>query len=75
MEAASLSCAYVACGRYDAYIASRLPAWDNCAGALISKEADAKTTDFQGKPYRWDSGELVAVNPVLHKKIMKELRK
>ena len=35
MGAAALDVAYVACGRYDAYIEHGIKLWDICAGQLI----------------------------------------
>lgn len=72
--ACALSLAYTAAGRLDVAI-TRLPPWDNCAGALLLQEAGAKVTDFKGRPYRWDKDELVAASPKLHKEAIKVLRK
>ncbi len=72
--AATLSLAHTAAGRLDLAI-SYLPPWDNCAGALLLKEAGAKVTDFKGRPYRWDGEELVAASPKIHGEIIKVLMK
>jgi len=39
MGAAALDVAYVACGRYDAYIEHGIKIWDICAGQLILERA------------------------------------
>ncbi|TSA45109.1 hypothetical protein D4R52_03080 [bacterium] len=44
------------------------------AAALILDEAGARVTDFFGKPFEWNSKGMIAANPILHKKIMKELK-
>lgn len=75
VESVALSGAYVAAGRYDIYITKNLSPWDYAAAALILKEAGAKVTDFKGKPYRWNSVEILAANPVLHKKVIEFTRK
>jgi myo-inositol-1(or 4)-monophosphatase len=64
----------VACGRLDFTTTKGLYPWDFAAGAIIMKEAGAQVTDFAGKEFRWDSNSIVAANPVLHKKIMKNFK-
>jgi len=71
----ALDGAYVASGRADLNIDRDAHPWDYAAGALIMKEAGAKVTQADGKPYRWDSRSLLAANPVLHKKIINTLNK
>ncbi|MDP3741488.1 MAG: inositol monophosphatase family protein [bacterium] len=72
--AAAVSLAWMAAGRLDVAITS-LPLWDNCAGALLLQEAGAEVTDFGGKPWRWDKGELIAASPKLHRQIMEAVGK
>ncbi|MDP3741489.1 MAG: inositol monophosphatase family protein [bacterium] len=67
----ALSAAQVAAGRIETIISAGLNPWDYCAAAIILKEAGAKVTDLKGQPYRWDSKEMVAGNPVIHKKLIK----
>lgn len=69
-----LHCAYLSAGRFDGLLQKGGKPWDLSAGGLIMKEAGAKVTDFKGKPYRWDFKEILAANPVLHKKIMAALK-
>lgn len=75
MESAALTGAYTACGRYDIFISKNLDPWDYSAAGLILAEAGAKVTDFRGKPYHWNSQEIVAANPILHKKVIEFTRK
>jgi myo-inositol-1(or 4)-monophosphatase len=42
MGAAALDCAYVACGRYDAYIEYGIKLWDIAAGQLILEKAGGR---------------------------------
>lgn len=72
--AAALSLAWMSAGRLDVAI-THLPLWDNCAGALLLQEAGARVTDFKGRPFRWDKGELVAAAPKIHGEIIKVLKK
>jgi myo-inositol-1(or 4)-monophosphatase len=46
--AAALDVAYVACGRYDAYIEYGIKLWDICAGQLILGRAGGKTVSQPG---------------------------
>lgn len=66
---------YTAAGKYDALIMGGLWHWDLAAAGLILKEAGAKVTDFEGKSWHWSSDpqNMIAANPVLHAKIMKEI--
>lgn len=73
MASAALALAYTAAGRYDFFVGKGCYPWDYSAGALIAVEAGARVTDFEGGRYKWNSDGAVAANPVLHKKIMKEL--
>ncbi|PID80143.1 hypothetical protein CSB20_08060, partial [bacterium DOLZORAL124_64_63] len=52
--AVALELAWVGGGLYDGLLGSfagRVPAWDVAAGLLLSLEAGAVATDFQGRPY------------------------
>ncbi len=50
--AAALSCAYVANGRFDAFIQeSNLSTWDVAAAGLIAERAGAVVTDLDGGPW------------------------
>lgn len=42
MGSAALDCAYVACGRLDAYIESQISEWDIAAGALLVERAGGR---------------------------------
>lgn len=70
----ALAGAYTAAGRFDIILSKGLSPWDNSASGLILLEAGAKVTDLRGRPYRWDMDEILAANPVLHKKILKLLK-
>lgn len=70
-----LSGSYTAAGRYDILISKGLNPWDYAACALIIKEAGGKVTTLEGKPYHWNSDSILAANPKLHRKILKQLRK
>lgn len=52
MGSASLTLAYVACGRFDLYAqGAGLSAWDVAAAGLIAERAGARVTALDGKPW------------------------
>jgi len=72
--AAALDLAYVAAGRTDGYWESNLSPWDLAAGALLVDEAGGICSQLNGDA-PWDpfSGEIIACNPRLHKRLLNEL--
>jgi len=57
MGAAALDLAYVACGRYDAYIEYGIKLWDIAAGRLILENAGGRAEsrpNAAGGPYAFD---------------------
>ena len=61
MGSAALGMAYIACGRLDAYIESRISLWDIAAGELLLETAGGKT-DLTPVPGMPDSWSIVATN-------------
>lgn len=61
MGSAALGMAYIACGRLDAYVESRISLWDIAAGQLLLETAGGKITlqEVEGKPDVWS---IVATN-------------
>ena len=61
MGSAALGMAYIACGRLDAYIESRISLWDIAAGQLLVESAGGKVdlTPVPGHPDAWS---IVASN-------------
>jgi myo-inositol-1(or 4)-monophosphatase len=61
MGSAALGMAYIACGRLDAYIESRISLWDIAAGQLLVETAGGKVdlTSVPGQPDVWS---IVASN-------------
>jgi myo-inositol-1(or 4)-monophosphatase len=52
MGSASLTLAYVACGRFDLYAqGAGLSAWDVAAAGLIAERAGARVTTLEGEPW------------------------
>lgn len=67
---AALDLAYTARGVFDGFWERRLSPWDVAAGALLVEEAGGKVTDFQGKKFKVDAGELLASNANLHARLL-----
>jgi len=61
MGSAALGMAYIACGRLDAYIESRIALWDIAAGQLLLDAAGGRT-DLTAVPDLPDSWSIVATN-------------
>lgn len=75
--AAVAGLAYLACGRLDLYLPSRvMSVWDVAAGALLVEEAGGKVTDFTGNPVDWAAlheFEFIATNGLVHDEALKLL--
>ncbi|HDL18435.1 MAG TPA: inositol monophosphatase [Bacteroidetes bacterium] len=67
---AALDLAYTACGRFDGFWEFKLNPWDIGAGLLLIQEAGGIITDPLGGTDFFDSGNLVAGNSVVHKKMI-----
>lgn len=66
LGSAALDMCYVASGRLDAYYERGIHAWDIAAASLVLLEAGGTVTDYGGRPFEMEGGELVASNGPLH---------
>lgn len=57
----ALECAWVACGRSDAFVTTKISPWDIAAGALLVKEAGGNVIDFFGNEWNFLSTKDVIV--------------
>jgi len=64
MGSAALGMAYIACGRLDAYIESRISLWDIAAGQLLVETAGGKV-NLTAVPGYADAWSIVASNGCL----------
>ena len=64
MGSAALGMAYIACGRLDAYIESRISLWDIAAGQLLVEAAGGKVV-LTAVPGHADAWSIVASNGCL----------
>ncbi len=72
MGAAALSLAYVASGRFDAYVESGIKLWDVAAGALLIECAGG---EFYWEPLKEDGAlRMIANNGLIRKKIERVIK-
>lgn len=75
LGSAALATAYVAAGRFDAFIQGGLNPWDVAAGTVLVEEAGGLATDLGG--VRLDlcnpDTDILAANKALHGKLLKEI--
>jgi myo-inositol-1(or 4)-monophosphatase len=72
-RAAALDLCDVARGRLDAFWEIELEPWDIVAGALIAREAGAKTTRLDGSEVHGEATEVLAAAPELHARVLETL--
>jgi myo-inositol-1(or 4)-monophosphatase len=66
LGSAALDICYVAAGRLDAYYERGIHVWDVAAAGLVLEEAGGRITDYKGRPFEMEGGEMVASNGPLH---------
>jgi len=70
LGSAGLETAWVAAGKGEAYFTARIEPWDVAPGVLLVQEAGGKVSDFQGNPWKPETGDLLFSNKKLHEKIL-----
>jgi myo-inositol-1(or 4)-monophosphatase len=70
LGSAGLETAWVAAGKGEAYFSTRIEPWDVAPGVLLVQEAGGKVSDFQGNPWKPETGDLLFSNKKLHEKIL-----
>ncbi|MBI2843070.1 MAG: inositol monophosphatase [Armatimonadetes bacterium] len=75
LGSAALATAYVAAGRFDAFIQGGLNPWDVAAGIVLVEEAGGLATDLTGRPIDLTRPEtdILAANPALHNRLLSEV--
>lgn len=69
------SLSYVAEGKAEVEIEYNDNVWDFAAGLLLVEEAGGKATDFEGRPWNINSRTYVASNRIIHKDVLKMIKK
>ncbi|MEP9372170.1 inositol monophosphatase family protein [Mesorhizobium sp. KR1-2] len=72
---AALDLAYVAAGRLDGFWEEPLAPWDMAAGILMIREAGGFVSDKHGGSSMLDNGTIVAGNELIHRALLKTLKK
>ncbi len=62
--------AWVGAGKREAYFTTRIEPWDVAPGVLLVQEAGGRVSDFQGKPWQPQTGDLLFSNKKLHERIL-----
>lgn len=71
---AALDLAHVAAGIFDGYFEMGLKPWDMAAGALLVREAGGVISDWQGGEGWFQSGDIVAAAPGVHRDLVDALK-
>ncbi|UCH80876.1 MAG: inositol monophosphatase [Nitrospiraceae bacterium] len=71
---AALDFAHLACGRCDGFFELGLSPWDMAAGSILITEAGGVVSDFGGGPDYLKTGNIVASTPMLHDKLLNEVK-
>ena len=75
LGSAALDLCYVGAGRFDGYWELSIKPWDIAAGGLVAEEAGAVVTKVDGDPaYLRPPHSVLAANPLLHGKILEQLK-
>ena len=72
--AAALDLAWTAAGRFDGFWERNLRAWDIAAGIVILRAAGGYVSDTDGKDLMLKSGNIVAGNEAIHRKLLKLIK-
>lgn len=75
LGSAGLETAWVAAGRGEAYFTTRIEPWDVAPGVLLVREAGGEVTDFDGKPWRPETSDLLFSNGRVHSAMLNLLQK
>ncbi|MCC6484993.1 MAG: inositol monophosphatase [Armatimonadetes bacterium] len=72
---AAMVMAYLASGRWDAYVQGGINPWDIAAGVILITEAGGIVSDFQGEDVDIlsDDINLLAANPAIHRQLVREI--
>ncbi|MCZ6671030.1 MAG: inositol monophosphatase family protein [Acidobacteria bacterium] len=72
---AALNLCYIASGRLDGFWERGLSLWDIAAGTLLVQEAGGKVSDLRGTNTHLDTGEILAANPEIHRRMLAILKR
>ncbi len=67
LGSAGIEAAWVAAGKGDGYVTTKIEPWDVAAGVLLVREAGGRVTNFQGKSWMPERNNLIFSNKKIHK--------
>jgi myo-inositol-1(or 4)-monophosphatase len=70
LGSAAIESAWVACGRADAYIVTKINPWDIAAGVILVEEAGGRVTDFKGRKWNLKKSDLILSNGKIHEQLL-----
>ena len=70
---AAMDLAWVAAGRFDAFVEHGLSPWDVAAGSVLVREAGGHVTDAEGGKRMLETGDIVAGNAQVHRAMLELL--
>ncbi len=62
--------AYVACGRFDAFMETGVMPWDLAAGVVLVAEGGGRATNYRDEPERLFDRQMVATNGRIHAELL-----
>lgn len=74
LGSAALECGWIATGRADGFVTTKISPWDVAAGILLVEEAGGKVADFHGKPWQLKKSDLIVSNGKIQEELLEMLR-
>ena len=70
LGSAAIESAWVACGRAEAYIVTKINPSDIAAGVILVKVAGGNVTDFKGRSWNFNKSDLILSNGKIHETLL-----
>ena len=70
LGSAAIECSWVASGRAEGYVTTKINPWDIAAGILLVEEAGGRVTDFEGKKWNFEQSDIIASNGKVHERLL-----
>lgn len=74
LMSSGISAAYAAAGRCDAFLSNDAALYDVICGALIASEAGAAVSDFSGRPWVENDGDILIAHPSVQRDLIDALQ-
>lgn len=74
LGSAGLETAWVAAGKGEAYVTTRIEPWDVAPGVLLVREAGGEVSDLEGNQWRPEQSDLLFSNRRIHQTMLDLLR-